>query len=197
MNVCLGRAAPWPGLVASHPERPGLAGRDRRLEIGRQIGHRPFLVDTEMPMNTRLLVISTVVGGLVSTFLSNVPIINLVNCLLCAGFWAGPLLSVWLYRRQAGSLSLGQGVLIGTLAGVWAGLFGFALSLVGLAGAATLMRSYSQYLPSDAGIDVGSAGLSVLFNIVGVGFNILFGAIGGLIGGAIFKTGPNTPPAAV
>jgi hypothetical protein len=139
-------------------------------------------------MNTRDLLVASLVGGITSTFLSNVPIVNLVNCLLCAGFWAGPLLAVWLYKRQAGSVTLGQGVLVGLVAGVWAGVFGFALSLVGLAGAAALMRSYANYIPSDSGVDIGRMGASVLLNIVGVGVNIAFGVIGGLLGGAIFRS---------
>jgi hypothetical protein len=145
-------------------------------------------------MNTKNVLITSLVGGLVSTILSNVPILNLVNCLLCAGFWAGPLLAIWLYKRQTGTLSLGQGVGIGTLAGVWAGIFGFLLSLVGLAGATALMQSYAQFLPPDAGIEVIPAGpVSLLFNFAGVVVNIIFGALGGLIGGAIFRTKPAIP----
>jgi hypothetical protein len=144
-------------------------------------------------MNTRHLLIASLVGGLITTFLSNVPIVNLVNCLLCAGFWIGPLFAVWLYKRQMGTLSLGQGVGVGTLAGVWAGIFGFILSLVGGAGAAALIQSYSQFLPADAGIDSSSVGpLSFLFDLVGVGFTVALGAVGGLIGGAIFRTRPSS-----
>ena len=148
-------------------------------------------------MNTRNLLIASLVGGVVSTILSNVPVVNFVNCLLCAGFWGGPLLAVWLYKRQTGTVSLGQGVGVGILAGVWAGVFGFALSLVGLAGAAALMKSYAQYLPPEAGMgDVPTGPASVLIDLVGVGVNIVFGAIGGLIGGAIFRTKPSAPAAA-
>lgn len=142
-------------------------------------------------MNKRNLLVASLVGGLASTILSNVPVLNLVNCLLCAGFWAGPLLAVWLYKRQAGTLTLGQGVGVGVLAGVWAGVFGFILSLVGLAGAAALMKSYAPYLPPGSGVESLRRGAtSLLFDLFGVGFNILFGAIGGLIGGAIFQTKP-------
>jgi hypothetical protein len=147
-------------------------------------------------MNTKNLLIASLVGGLVSTVLSNVPILNLVNCLLCAGFWGGAILAVWLYKRLAGSVTLGQGTAVGTLAGVWAGAIGFALSLVGLAGAEALMNSYAQFLPAEAGMEPALAGpMSVLFNLMGVLTNIAFGAIGGLIGGAIFKTRTAAPPA--
>ena len=148
-------------------------------------------------MNTKNLLIASLVGGVVSTVLSNVPVLNLVNCLLCAGFWAGPLLAVWIYRRQSGTMTLGQAVAIGTVAGVWAGLFGFVLSFAGQAGTEALLQSYSQFIPADAGFDLPTAGaLSVLANLVGVGFNVFFGAIGGLVGGAIFKTSSAAPPVA-
>ena len=75
-------------------------------------------------MNTKNLIIASLIGGLISIILSNVPIINLVNCLLCAGFWLGPLFAVWFYKRQTGTVTLGQGAAIGALAGVWAGVFG-------------------------------------------------------------------------
>jgi hypothetical protein len=147
-------------------------------------------------MKTRNLLIASLIGGLASTVLSNIPYLNLVNCLLCAGFWAGPLLAVWFYKRQTGSLTLGQSVSVGILAGVWAGIFGFLLSLVGLAGSTALLNSYSQFLPPDAGIEAPTAGpASMLFNLIGVAVNILFGAIGGLIGGAIFKTKISSPSA--
>lgn len=148
-------------------------------------------------MNTKNLLIVSLVGGLVSTALSNIPFLNLVNCLLCAGFWAGPLLAVWLYKRQTGRLSLGQAVIIGALAGVWAGVFGFVLSLFGFAGADALMKSYTQFMPADVEAPEPPPGwLGVLFNLAGVVVNIFFGALGGLAGGAIFKTKPSAPPPA-
>jgi hypothetical protein len=147
-------------------------------------------------VNTRNLLIASLVGGLASTILSNVPVLNLINCLLCAGFWGGPLLAVWLYKRQERTLTLGQGVVVGVVAGVWAGVFGLILSLVGLAGAAALMKSYAAYLPPGSGMEgLQRSAASFLFNIVGVGFDVLFGAIGGLIGGAIFQTKPEAPTA--
>lgn len=140
-------------------------------------------------MNSRNLLIASLVGGIASTILSNVPILNFVNCLLCLGFWGGPLLAVWLYKRQAGSMTIGQGVAVGLAAGAWAGVFGFGLSRIGLAGAEALVRSYAPYLPPGSGIEgFQRGGSSLLFDLVGVGFNILFGAIGGLLGGAIFKS---------
>lgn len=149
-------------------------------------------------MNTKNLLLASLMGGVATAILTNVPILNWVNCLLCAGFWAAPVLAVWIYRRQTGTLTLGQGVLVGTVAGIWAGFFGFVLSRFGAAGAEALLQSYSQFLPSDSGFALPSAtGLALVMDLLGVGFTIFMGVIGGLIGGAIFKTSPtDAAPAA-
>ncbi len=53
------------------------------------------------------------------------------------------------------------------------------ISLFSLTGAEALVKSYAQFTPSDASIGLPQPGIaSVLFNLVGVGVNILFGAIG-------------------
>jgi hypothetical protein len=148
-------------------------------------------------MNMKNLAIAALVGGIVSTILSNVPILNFVNCLLCAGFWAGALLAVWLYKRLSGAVTLQQGVIIGAAAGLVAGVIGFALSFVNVAGAAALIETYSRFMPEDADIDVAalaSGPVKIVMNLLGIGVNIIFGAVGGLIGGAIFKPRAQTTP---
>jgi len=154
-------------------------------------------------MNTKNLVIASLIGGLISIILSNVPIINFVNCVLCAGFWLGPLFAVWFYKRQSGSVTLGQGAGIGALAGVWTGVFGIFLALFNLAGFASMMQTYAQFMPPDA-VDVDPSlfgAMGWLFNFLGVGFDIVVGTIGGLVGGAIWKdktpVAPAPPPAPV
>ncbi len=147
-------------------------------------------------MNNKNLLLASLIGGLVSTALSNIPIINLVNCLLCAGFWIGPVLAVWFYKHQTGAVTLGQAVIVGSLAGLLAGIFGFILSLMGLAGAEALMKSYARFIPPDAEIaELPSGIFAILFNLAGVVVNILFGALGGLVSGAILKEkSPNAQP---
>ena len=148
-------------------------------------------------MNTRNLLIASLVGGIASTLLSNVPILDLVNCLLCAGFWGGPLLAVWLCISGRPGQSRWARPSPSEPWGIWAGVFGFAVSLAGLAGVAALMKSHAPFLPPEAGVGtVPSGPASVLINLVGVGVNIVFGAIGGLLGGAIFKTKASEPTAA-
>jgi hypothetical protein len=142
-------------------------------------------------MNTKNLLIASLVGAITTTALANIPYISIVNCLLCVGFWGGAILSVWLYQRMTGTMTIGQAVIVGTVTGVFSGLLGFLLGLVGLAGAAGLIKTYGPLLAADESPDLSSAltgSWIIIFNLVGVMVNIVFGALGGLIGGAIFKS---------
>jgi hypothetical protein len=138
-------------------------------------------------MNTKNLILASLIGGVVSLLVANVPVVSLVNCLLCIGFWGSAVLAVWIYFRMTGSLTLGQAVAIGTLTGFWAGLFGFLLSFVGLAGAAALLNSYKSIIPANSSIQM-PADSGLPFTIAGVCVDLVFGIIGGLIGGLIFRT---------
>lgn len=147
-------------------------------------------------MNIRSLIIASLTAGVVSTVFSNIPVINLLNCLLCVGFWGSAIFAVWLYRRLTGAVTLSQAVIVGTLAGVWAGLFGFLLSFTGLAGASGLINTVRMFVPAEDLKDVGQvldSTSAILFNIAGVITEIVFGAIGGLIGFAIFKPKTTKP----
>src|SRR3989304_7650419 len=79
-------------------------------------------------MNTKYILAASLAGGLISPVLVNTPYVNLINLLVCAGFWIGPIVAVGLYRRLGGTLTLGQAVAAGMLAGrvarafrLWAG----------------------------------------------------------------------------
>jgi MFS family permease len=145
-------------------------------------------------MNIKNLIISSLIGGIVIAALANIPVINLINCLLCIGYWAGAILAVWLYKKFEGSLTLGQGVAVGALAGFWSGLINFILGLISAAGIATLITTLNQILPPDTlNLQPDYAGrLAILFNLIGVFLNLILGTLGGLIGGAIFQTRPET-----
>ena len=140
-------------------------------------------------MNTKHLLAASLAGGLISAVLVNTPYVNLINLLVCAGFWIGPLVAVWLYRRQDGMLTLRQAVITGMLAGVWHALFGLVLNLFGLAGASGLLNELRPFISARDLPDLETAltGMGgMLFNLVGVAIDIGFGFVGGLIGGAIF-----------
>jgi len=141
-------------------------------------------------MNAKNLLIAALVGGVVTEVLTNVPIISLLGCILCLSFWVGPLLAVWLYRRLQGEVTLGQATGIGALAGVIAGVIGFILSFAHLSGMSSFVNGLRPFLSAQdmQGVETALSGPMLIgFNLVGVLVTILFGAIGGLIGGAIFK----------
>lgn len=143
-------------------------------------------------MNIKNLIISSLIGGIVIGALANIPVINLINCLLCVGYWAGAILAVWLYKRFEGSLTLGQGVAVGALAGLWSGIINFIVGLISAASIATIITTIDQALPADTldlqGDFVGR--MAILINVFGIFLNIFLGTLGGLIGGAIFQTRP-------
>lgn len=141
-------------------------------------------------MNTKNLLIYSLIGAIAITLLANIPFINLVNCLLCIGFWGGATLAVWLYKRASGPVTLGQAVAIGSLTGLFAGLLGFTLSFLGVSGAQGMLNTYGRLFAADSNPDLTSA-LSgnwvILFNLGGAIINVLFGAVGGLVGGLIIQ----------
>jgi hypothetical protein len=139
-------------------------------------------------MNIKNLVIASLAGSVVSLFIVNVPVFNLVNCLLCVGLWGCALLAVGLYRRMTGSVSLVQAVVIGTLTGIWAAFFGLLLSLIGRSGAAALITSFREFLPIDHSIPITTTGGKVLTNLAGAFIDVAFGIVGGVVGGLFFKT---------
>ena len=143
-------------------------------------------------MNIKNLIISSLIGGVVIAAIANIPPLNFINCLLCIGYWAGSILAVWLYKRFQGTLTLGQGVAIGAVAGVWSGLINFVIGLISAAGIATVFSAIDQVIPSETlNLDGDFIGrMAILINVFLVVFNIFLGTIGGLIGGAIFQTKP-------
>lgn len=140
-------------------------------------------------MNTKHLLTASLVGGLISTLLVNTPYLSLINLLICAGFWIGPLVAVWLYRRLGGTLTFRAALTTGLLAGAWHALFGLLLSPLGLAGAGGLLKEISPFVSGQDAVNLatsltGMGGL--LFNLLGAVVDLIFGALGGLIGSTFF-----------
>jgi hypothetical protein len=139
-------------------------------------------------MNTKNMWIAVLSGAALTTLASNLPFVGFINCLLFAGFWGSAIFAVWLYRRLGGSVTVSAGLRIGLWTGLFAGLLGFALSFLGLAGLQGLVASIEKFIPADAakGEEIPAWG-AIAFNLAGVLMNLLFGTIGGWIGGAIFQ----------
>ncbi len=149
-------------------------------------------------MNTRSLGIAALIAGLVIALLSNLPFINLVNCLLCAWVWLGGILAVYLYQRNEPAATLvkpEQGALVGAIAGIVAAFIGAILGFIFGAGNAALFQALNNVVDTgEYGRQLATAGG---FSFFGLACNLVlytaFGAIGGLIGAAILK--PKAPPA--
>jgi hypothetical protein len=141
-------------------------------------------------MNTKSLLIAILSGAVLTTLVSNLPVIGLVNILCFAGFWASAIFAIWLYRRLTGMVTIGQAVLIGALTGLCAGILGFSISFLGWAGFQGMVNGLSQVLPPETMQDMKNTPMSdiLAFNLAGVATNLIFGALGGLLGGAIFRT---------
>lgn len=141
-------------------------------------------------MNTKNLLIATIAGGLISIVLVNTPFVNLINVMVCAGFWIGPIAAVWIYQRLDGTLTLRQAIGIGVLTGAWHALFGLILSPMGLAGAGGLLNMVQSFVPAEDLTDMEATltGFgAVLFYLFAVVFDLTFGFLGGLLGGLIFR----------
>ncbi len=141
-------------------------------------------------MNTKNLWIAVLSAAVLTTLVSNLPFIDMVNFLCFIGFWGSAILAVWLYRRLNGSLTVSDGLRLGVLTGLCAGVLGFALSFLGLAGFQGTANELAQVMSAEDMQKLGNipAWGVLVFNLVGVLFNVIFGTIGGLIGGAIFRT---------
>ena len=144
-------------------------------------------------MNTKNILITGLVGAIITLLLTNIPFVNLVNCVICAGFWVGPLFATWLYKRMTGTLNTKEGIWVGVTAGAIAGVIGLLLSFVGAAGAAGMINQLNTVMSPEDQIDMsGLEGgfLNIVLTFFGIIFDIIVGAIGGFIGSAIFKDKP-------
>ena len=147
-------------------------------------------------MNSKALTAAAIAGVGIG-LLSAIPVLNFVNCLLCAWVWGGGIFAVWLYKRNSGDLSVqsSQGAMMGLVAGLIGGLISGVLGALLGAGSLDAVTSslQSQMASMDSAqreqmqmmIDaMASGGLGILGICMSVGIFAIFGLIGGLIGAA-------------
>lgn len=151
-------------------------------------------------MNTRNLVVASLIGAVVTTALTSIPFVNLLICVVCLPLWGGPLLATWYYKRETGVMPMNHALAVGTVTGLLAGIFGAIVGLIiGPAASAAMLDLARQIAPPGTVIPTASdAGMTVLGMLGGVVFSTIFGLIGGAIGGAVFKDKslPPAPPVA-
>jgi hypothetical protein len=168
--------------------------------------------------------IPVMIGALAMTATTVIPILNLVNCLCCAGIMGGAVLGVWFYKKNFPPdrpFTVGNGALIGTLSGLIAGALTSIIEFLQtgmLTGGSSesfnlqldeVFRQMESQGQDPAAIEQARQFIEMLFGspvmlfvIILVGSLLVFagfGALGGVIGGNIFKTRylqvpPQAPP---
>ena len=148
-------------------------------------------------MNVRSFLLSGFISGIITSLLSNLPLISFCNCLLCIWVWGGSILAVFLYTRFARNdprLTIGQGLLLGLYSGVVATIIGIGLAAIfaplatdaikaiiaGQPDVAEAVAPYTELLEEG-----GSA--SVIGFFINLFTYSIFGMVGGVLGALIFK----------
>lgn len=150
-------------------------------------------------MDKKSMGMAVVIAGVIMGLLSSLPVINMVNCLLCTWVWSSSILAVYLYRRfskENPQLSIAQAAGLGALTGVVGAIVG---SLVGaiFSGGITATLSVLQGIPGladlmkDMPMDVlRSGGFSVFSLISDLIVYMIFGAVGGIIAASVIWKQP-------
>ena len=157
-------------------------------------------------MSGRSFFLSSLIAGVVMGLLSSIPVISMGNCAICLWVWGSAILGVFLYRtfeKQNPSLSVGQGALLGLVAGVFGAIISSLFSLLSVAGMASVMEQI-QTLPGSESIPPGildlaaSPASSIVSTLLcGGPFYLAFGALGGVIATALIWKPKATPPTAM
>jgi hypothetical protein len=144
-------------------------------------------------MNTRSFLLATLIAGIVMGLLSDLPLINMGNCLCCLWVWASSILAVFLYRRfskEAPGLSLGQAAGLGALTGLIGALLGTGVGAL-LSGGIASTISILQSQPALAEV-LKNTPMDVLrsgdFTLIGMIIDILVYALVGALGGVLSVT---------
>lgn len=143
------------------------------------------------------------IGGGAAGVASQIP---LVNCLCCALAIGGGLLAVYLAMRNEPATvtaPYGDGAMVGVLAGVAAAIVGAIISIpmaVIFGDPMELFRSFVEgmegvppgVLDAMSGEEAGAlAAFGLVAFLVSLVFNVIFSAIGGVIGAAAFHKKPS------
>ncbi len=157
--------------------------------------------------------VPVLIGGAVMAATAVIPVLNMINCLCCAGIMGGGVLAVYFYKKNF-SPDLPFSVGDGTIAGLFSGLVGAVLTAIiqammigvsthglppefdeGFDNAIRQMEGSGQdpqivYQMKDFITQVATSPflLFLLILIFSLFIFAAFGTLGGVIGGNIFKT---------
>lgn len=150
-------------------------------------------------MNSRSFVLSAVIAGMVIGLLANLPLFNLINCILCLFVWVGGLLAVFLYGRfQHGGpgLTAAQGAGLGALAGLIGAFVGIFVNGLTSFISVPVFADFARFLKIEGSFPLSAGDLpsiiksTFFFFILDALFYPLFGAISGFIGASLTGKGP-------
>lgn len=153
-------------------------------------------------MNTRSFLLSVLIAGTVMGVLGNLPLLNLINCILCVFAWLGGALAVLLYKRfQRGGpvATVGQGAGLGALAGLIGALVGVVVYAITSPISVRLFDNIWRGLQLGGDNPFRGAGFweiaasAFAFLIVDAILYPLFGAIGGMIAASLIKEPAEQP----
>jgi hypothetical protein len=145
-------------------------------------------------------------GGLFLGVLSALPFINICCCLWVIG--GGVVAAYLLQQNHAGPITLGDGALVGLLAGVIGAVVYGVLSIpIGLVMGPLQRRMVEDFLRASrdlppemhemfAGYAAGAAGMIAGFILMLI-ISVTFATLGGLLGAAIFRRQEPPPPGTV
>jgi len=142
----------------------------------------------QMKLKTDVILKPMVIGGVIGGILSSIPIINCLNC-CCLLYMASGAIAIYLIPREAKSIDLEDGALVGAgsgaIAGLVDGVLGTIIDLtVGKAINASMMAmmgmppSMQQQMMAEHFMNSSLAILSILIAIV---LGAIFGTIGAII----------------
>jgi hypothetical protein len=146
------------------------------------------------------------IGGSAAGIASQIPIVNFANCLCCALVVGGGMLAVYLAMKDepaTATAPYGDGAMVGVLAGVAAAVVGaiVAIPMTAIFGdPMEQVRSFLEGLegmPPEAleamsGAETGGmAAFGAVAFLLSLVVDVVFSAIGGVIGAAVFHKKPS------
>ncbi len=139
--------------------------------------------------------------------LGNLPLLNIVNCILCLWVWLGGGLAVIFYRRfQRGGPdpSTGQAAALGAIAGVIGALIGAVVYFATASISAPIMEGMMRALDVQSDLQFGAQnpgsalGGTLTFMVIDLVLYPIFGALGGLVTANIIRNrSAGQPPSPV
>ena len=146
-------------------------------------------------MNAKFFLLTSLIVGVAMGVLSSIPVVSIVNCLLCGWLWLGGIFGVWLYRNFSHqTLDMGKGALLGLVSGLVAAVIATLLGLVFSGNVAAISPEQMAQLEEVMGESAQIFNDPATMTVIGLGITLVlypvFAAIGGLIGAAIFKPKP-------